>query len=425
MEVGLFLLIAMLVLILLGIPVAFAIGLTSLGAVVIGDYQMIIIPQRMFAGLDSFPMLAIPFFVLSGNLMTAGGINEKIMTWVSSLFGHINGSHGIITCISSGFFGAISGSGTATVASIGGLMIPTMKKKGYSSEFAGAIASSAGIVGILIPPSIFLIVYGNAVQMSITDLFAAAVIPGIGLTVLFIIYTYFKAKKLNVPVEKRSSMQEVLYETRRSIWALLMPLIILGGIFGGIFTPTEAAAVSVVYALIVGFFIYKDLNRHNIGEVFLNSCLTAATLLIVLSASNISSWVLTVARFPELLSRAILSITSVNVIILILINLVLLIAGMFMEGNVAIIILTPILLPLAQATGMSPIQFGVVMCINLCLGLLSPPVGLNLLLGNQMAEARFEKTLRLTIPYFAIGLVVLLMAIYIEPLTMALPNLIK
>ncbi|QTX31398.1 TRAP transporter large permease subunit [Aminithiophilus ramosus] len=421
MEIGVLLLVGMIVLIALSVPVAFAIGIASMSAIIMGHFQLIIIPQKIFAGLDSFPMLAIPFFVLAGNLMTAGGINDKIMRFATAVAGWMRGSLGIITVVASAIFSSISGSGTATVTAIGGITIPAMKKEGYPASFAAAIAGSSSILGPLIPPSIILIVYGSSVQSSIKDLFLAAVIPGLMLTTGFIVYTYFMARRLNLPVSEKLSVPVILRETRKSIWALLMPVIILGGIFGGVFTPTEAAAVSAVYAFVVGVFVYRNIRIGQVGRIFYESCITSTIMLFLVGCSKVSSWVLAVAKVPEAISQGLLSVTSSPVLLLLLINVFLLVVGMFMEANVAVVIFTPILLPIALACGLSVVQFGVVMCLNLCIGLVTPPVGLCALLGNGIAEARLEETLRASIAFMAVGLAVLLLTTYVPALTLWLP----
>lgn len=413
MTIGIFILCAMIALIMLGVPVAFAIGVASMGAIVMGNYELIIIPQKVLAGLDSFPILSIPFFVLAGDLMTSGGLNDRIMKFSSAVAGWVQGSLGIITIVASAIFSAISGSGTASVCAIGGITIPAMKKEGYTKEFAAAINGSAAILGPLIPPSIILIVYGNAVQASITDLFLASVTPGIIMTVTFILYIIYKAKKLNLPVGEKFNAKQVAVETKNGFWALLMPIIILGGIFGGIFTATEAAAVSAVYAFIVGWFVYKNLNIKNLQDVLLNSSITSATLLFVLAASKVSSWALAVAKVPEGISNGILSVSDNPIILLLIINLFLFLVGMFMEANVAVVIFTPILLPLALSCGLTAVQFGVIMCINLCIGLITPPVGLCVLLANTMAEGKLEKTLIDTLPFILVACITLFLSTYL------------
>ncbi|MCI8417699.1 MAG: TRAP transporter large permease subunit [Lachnospiraceae bacterium] len=409
--------------ILLGMPVAYAIGIASVAAIAYGNMELIIVPQKMLAGIDSFPLLAVPFFVLAGNLMTAGGINKKIMDFAGAVAGWISGSKAIITVVASAIFAAISGSGTATVSAIGGVTIPTMKEEGYAPEFAAAVSASSSILGPLIPPSVIMIVYGNATQSSVADLFKAAVVPGILLAFLFVFYSVYYAKKHKLPTTGHLSLWEVGHETKKSIWALLMPVLIIGGIFGGVFTPTEAAAVIVVYAFLVGVFVYRELTWKALPWIVLESGITTASIMILVSASKISSWVLAAGRVPEAIAKAILGISDSPVVLLLLINVLLLIVGMLMEANVAVLIFTPILLPLAAAAGVGTVQLGVIMCVNLCLGLITPPVGLCLLLGNHLAGARFSATFRQTLPFIGIALLVLLLTTYIPQVSLWLPGL--
>jgi C4-dicarboxylate transporter DctM subunit len=424
-TVGAILLLGLIALVVLGMPVAFAIGIASMFSLLAGDYQLIILPQKILAGLDSFPMLAIPFFVLAGNLMTGGGITDKILDFARASVGWMRGSLGIITVLASAIFASISGSGTATVTAIGGITIPAMKKDGYPSELAAAVAASSSTLGPLIPPSIILIVYGNSVQASIRELFMAAVLPGLLLAGGFALYTYFLACRLHLPVGERMGVKAVARQTRRSIWALFMPVLILGGIFGGVFTPTEAAAVSAVYAFLVGAFVYRNLNGSNLGRIFYDSCITSTIMLFLVGCSKASSWVLAVARIPDYIAQEMLSLSSEAAVLLVLINIFLLIVGMFMEANVAVVIFTPLLLPIANVCGLTTVQFGVVMCLNLCIGLLTPPVGLCALLGNNIAEGRLELTLKRCVPFTLIGLIVLMLSTFAPSLTLWLPAFTK
>lgn len=425
MLIGSVLLGVMIALVLLGMPVAFAIGIASAAAIFSGHYSLIILPQKILAGMDSFPMLAIPFFVLAGNLMTGGGITDRILDFTRAAVGWVRGSLGIVTVCASAIFAAISGSGTATVTAIGGITIPAMKKDGYPAELSAAIAASASILGPLIPPSIILIVYGNSVQASIRDLFLAAVLPGLLLAAGVLLLVFLLARRLDLPVGEKLEPHRLARETRKGVWALLMPVIILGGIFGGVFTPTEAAAISAAYAFVVGAFVYRDLDRATTMRVIYDSCITSTIMLFVVGCSKASSWVLAVARVPDSIAAGLLSVTDVPFLLLLLINAFLLFVGMFMEANVAVVIFTPILLPIAVACGLSVVQFGVVMCFNLCLGLLTPPLGLCALLGNNIAEGRLEVTLRWCVCFFAIGAALLMATTYIPALTVWLPALLK
>lgn len=420
---GVILIIMILVFAAIGIPIAFSLGISSLVTILNEGYPLIVIPQKLFNGMDSFPLLAIPFFMLSGDLMNGGGLNKRIIRVANAFLGDLPGSLPIITIVASAFFAAISGSAVATVAAIGGITIPAMIKQGYPDHYAAGVASSASIVGPIIPPSITLIVYGSSLQLSISELFLASAVPGLIMSFVFILVAVYQAKKNNFPKEGKSSWEEKIAAVKDGIWALLMPVIILGGIFYGIFTPTEAAVVSVVYAFIIGLFVYKGFTLRDLPKLLSQAAISTATIMLILATSKILAWVITVINLPTIVANAILGITNNTFLILMFINIILLIVGCLMEANAAIIILIPILVPIVTQLGMSPITFGVIMTVNLCLGLLTPPVGVCLFLGSQIAESKLEKAVISMLPYFAVGLIVLLLTTYIPALTLWLPGL--
>lgn len=424
MNTGLFVVLSLLGLSIMGIPIAFALGLGVLGALYMSGMPLIVIPQKMFCGITSVPLLAVPFFMLAGNLM-AGGINNRILSFSNAILGWVKGSLGVVTVFASAIFAAISGSGVATVSAIGGITIPAMKKEGYPSTFAAAISSVASILGPLIPPSIFLIVYGSATETSIAQLFLGALIPGFTLAVLLALYVFFVAKKNNFASHEWMGTKAVIKETKGSIWALFMPFLILGGIFLGIFTATEAAAISAVYALVVGMFIYKDLKWKNLMSVFSESAVTAAIILLMLATSKASSWVIVTSHLPDEIISLFFSITHNPIIIMLFINCLLLVVGMLMEANAAIIMLTPLLLPLIKTLGISPIHFGIIMALNLCVGLVTPPVGACLYLGNSIAGEKLDRTLKASLPMIIICLGFLLVVTFVPALSTWLPNLMK
>ncbi len=423
---ALVLIIGILVLTLLGVPIGFVLGISSMFAMLYnGNLPLLVIPQKIFTGIDSFPILAIPFFILAGNLMTVGGLNKKIIDFANSIVGWITGSLAMVTVVASMFFAAISGSAVATVSAVGGLTIPSMKKEGYSAPFAGALASSAAVCGPIIPPSIPLIVYGAALGMSISDLFIGALIPGLILGVVMCATAYVISKKNNFPKHGKASLPQILKTGKDGIWALVMPLVILGGIFGGIFTPTEASVIAVVYSLLVGFLIYKDLKISNLYGVIIDSAIGTAVIMIILATSKVSSWIVVTSHLPEIITSGILSYTTSKVGILLLVNLILLVVGCLMEANAAIVILTPVLIPLVMKIGMTPLQFGVVMTFNLCLGLLTPPVGASILIGNDIAKEKMERTVIAALPFFVVGLVILVLITFIPELITYLPEVLS
>lgn len=420
---GAILIILILVFAAVGIPIAYSLGISSLITVVQQGLPLMVIPQKLFAGMDSFPLLAIPFFMLSGDLMNGGGLNKRIIRVANAFLGNLPGSLPIITIVASAFFAAISGSAVATVAAIGGITIPAMKKQGYPDHYAAGIASSASIVGPIIPPSITLIVYGASLQLSISKLFLASAVPGLILSGSFILVAIYQAKKNNFPKEGKTDLKEKITALKDGFWALMMPVIILGGIFSGLFTPTEAAVVSVVYALIIGLFVYKGFTIKDLPRILGEAAVSTATIMLILATSKILAWVITVIKLPVMVANAILGLTNSTFLIFMLINFILLIVGCLMEANAAIIILIPILVPIVTQLGMSPITFGVLMTVNLCLGLLTPPVGVCLLLGSQIAGSKFEKAVVSMLPFFIVGIIVLFLVTYVPALTLWLPGL--
>ena len=424
MSAGLIVIILLLVLSILGIPIYLALGIGTLVALNMADMPFIVLPQKLFAGMNSSSLLAIPFFMLAGNIMSRS-ITGKLIDVSNALIGWIKGSLAVVTVLASALFGAISGSGVATASAVGGTTIPAMKEEGYPDHFAAAISGIASILGPIIPPSITLIVYASITDLSVSKLFVGSVIPGVLMVVGLIVYALFYGKKNDLPAHKRKSAKEVLSIFKDSIWALLMPVIILGGIFGGIFTATESAAVAVVYALLVSLLIYKDIKIKDIPGIFVDGAISTATILMLVGISKSSGYVITTSGLPQQVLEVFSSFTNSAVVILLLLNILFLIIGMLMEANAAIIMMTPILLPLLNAFGIDPLQFGIMMSFNLCIGLITPPVGICLLMTNQIAGARFVQTLKSVLPMLLIGIVVLMLVTYIPQVTTFLPGLIK
>jgi len=388
------------------------------------DMPMLVLPQKLFAGMNSASLLAIPFFVLAGNLMSRS-ITNKLIDVANAIIGRIKGSLALITIVASGLFGAISGSGVATASAIGGITIPAMKKEGYPAPFATAVASISSILGPIIPPSITLIVYASITNISVSSLFIGSVIPGVMLVLFLMGYALYYGKKHDLPAHERQSPKEIVKTFKSSIWALLMPVIILGGIFGGVFTPTEAAAVAVVYALFVSLFVYKDLKWSELPNAFVDASVSTATIMVMVGLSKASSYVVVTSGLPQMLMEAFSAFTDSKFVILLLLNLLFLVIGMLMEANAAIIMMTPILTPLMTAYHIDPLAFGIVMSFNLCIGLVTPPVGLCLLLCNQIGETSLAKSLKAMLPMLLLSFIVLMLITYIDPLTTFLPSLLK
>lgn len=423
MNIGLVVILLLLVLAFLGIPIYIALGIGTLVALNMAGMPMLILPQKLFAGMNSSSLLAIPFFILAGNLMSRS-ITGKLIDVANALIGWIRGSLALVTIVASGLFGAISGSGVATASAIGGITIPAMKKEGYPAPFATAVASISSILGPIIPPSITLIVYASITNVSVSALFVGSVIPGILLIGSLMIYALFYGKKHNLPAHQRQTPRQIAHTFKESIWALLMPVIILGGIFGGIFTPTEAAAVAVVYALVISLFVYKDMKWSELPTAFVDASVSTATIMVMVGLSKASSYVVVTSGLPQLLMNVFTSITNSKIVILLLLNLLFLIIGMLMEANAAIIMMTPILTPLLTAFNIDPLAFGIIMSFNLCIGLVTPPVGLCLLLCNQIGGTSLAKSLKAMMPMLLLAVLVLLLITYIEPLTTFLPSLL-
>ncbi|GHH98927.1 TRAP transporter large permease [Neobacillus kokaensis] len=425
------------ILVILQVPIAIALATASLLVVLIeGTVPLTLFIQTSFSSMDSFPLVAIPFFILAGDIMSRGGMARRLVEFIQSFVGSLTGSLGIITIIASFIFAAISGSGAATVASIGAILIPYMLKNGYAPGYAASISASAGALGPIVPPSIVFILYGVMSNSSISDLFIAGIFPGVLVAVALLIVNYFISKKEGFGLldkrtvletaaaaaeKNKASFWKALNEAK---WALLAPILILGGIYGGVVTPTEAAVVAVVYSLIICLFIYREITMKELLETFLQSARTTGSVLIFVSAATFFGQVLSIERIPQFLAETIQSITTNPIIILLIINLFLLIVGMFMETVAAVLIFVPLLLPIVLPLGIDPVHFGMIICLNLSLGLITPPLGINLFIGSNIANIPFEKTFRYVAPIFGALLVVLLIITYVPSITLFLPNLI-
>ena len=424
MNAGLLIIILLLGLAFLGFPIYIALGIGTLAALNMAGMPALVLPQKLFAGMNSSSLLAIPFFILAGNIMSRS-ITVKLIDIANAIIGWIRGSVAVVTVLASALFGAISGSGVATASAIGGITIPAMQREGYPSEFSTAIASISSILGPIIPPSITLIVYASITNVSVSQLFMGSVIPGILLAGSLIVYALVYGKRKNLPAHEKQTPKQIGHAFKEGIWALLMPIIILGGIFGGIFTPTEAAAVAVVYALIISLTVYRDMKLSELPQVFVEASVSTATIMMMVGLSKASSYVVVTSGLPQQLLDVFTSITSNRIVILLLLNLLFLIIGMLMEANAAIIMMTPILTPLLTAFNIDALQFGIVMSFNLCIGLVTPPVGLCLLICNQIAKTRLMKALKAMMPMLLISVIVLMLITYIPALTTWLPSMIK
>ena len=417
------------ILLVIGAPIAVCIGFAPIASMVVGGQadQLFIAAQRMVTALDSTVLIAIPMFVLAGGIMGKGGISKQIVNLCYELFGWLPGSLGVVTVVACMFFAAISGSAPATVAAIGGIMIPQMIDDGYPAGFSAALAASGGIIGCIIPPSIPFVNYALITGCSVSELFAGGVIPGILMGIALCIVCVYYASKYKWGSRKKGIVARDVFKAFKSaIWAILMPVIILGGIYSGLFTPTEAAAVACVYGYLASVFIYRGIKTRDMYGIAFESVKTSAMIMFIVATANIFSFIVTRQQVPAKLSDLVLGLTDNWVIILLIINIILLINGCFMETTASTYIYTPILYPLVTSLGYDPIQFGVVIVMNLTMGLITPPLGINLFVANGIDKrVVFAEQVRRVVPMFLVLVVVLMLVTYIPGLSLALVNLMR
>ena len=424
---GIVLFVTLLVFLVLNVPVGIAIGLASLAAITTNPRMTdSFIVSQLISGSDSFPLMAIPLFILAGELMAAGGVSKRILNVCNVFLGRVTGGLAIVTVVVCMFFAAVSGSGPATVAAVGSMVVPTMLEKGYSKSFTLACVACAGCIGVIIPPSIPMVIYGTSTGTSVSTMFMAGFLPGILIGVSLCLYSSFYCKKHGYINKDAApfSWGNVGYALKDGVWALLVPVIILGGIYGGIFTPTEAAAVAVAYGLVVGLFVYRDLKLKDLYRIFASAALTTATILIILGTATTFGRILTLERVPMLIADFFESVTDRRIVLLMLINILLLIVGTFMDMTPACLIFTPIFLPICQALGMNTIHFGIMMIFNLCIGTITPPVGTTLFVGVKVGKTRIEQVISPLLYYFGAIFIVLMLVSYIPALSLWLPGLL-
>ena len=410
----------MFLLMMIGSPIAVALGVaTMVTMTATTNISLTTMSTACLSGLDSFPLMAIPFFMLAGNLMKSGGISRRILDFADAVVGWVTGSVGMVTVVASMFFAALSGSSPATVTAIGGITIPEMKEEGYDPAYATAITAAAGTIGVIIPPSIPFVIYGVAAQCSISDLFLAGIIPGILIGVVLMIVNYVTAKKHGFGHTKKFHAGHLLRTLGDSIWALLVPVIILGGIYGGIFTPTESAVAAILYSIFVGVFIYHELDLKSILEAFKETALINGQTTFLVGISMAFARFLTMSQVPGTLAKGILGISN-PIAILLVINLVLLVVGCFIDNISSTVILTPILLPIVAGIGMSPIQFGIVMTVNLAIGFITPPYGCNLFFASAISNVSVVDIAKKILPMIGVMLIVLMALTFIPALSIGI-----
>lgn len=405
---------AMLLLIFLGLPIGYAIATSTIITFIgFSTTPLRIVAQNAFTGIDSFVLLAIPFFILAGILMSAGGVARRLIDIADAFIGWITGGLGMASVMTATFFGAISGSGAATTSAVGSLMLPEMKRKKYGDEFSATLIASAGSIGVIIPPSIPFVVYGVTVGVSVGDLFLAGIPAGIGMCVVLMIACYIISKKKGYRgSDTRPSIKNIAVTMKEGIWALLAPVIILGGIYSGIFTPTESAVVAVVYSIIVGLFVYKELNFKSLKEAFYQSAVLNGVIVFIIGFSGAMAKFLTLEQVPQKVSDGILSLTHNPFLILLIINVFLLIVGMLIDNIPAIIILSPIFLPVVQSVGVTPLQFGVIIVLNLAIGYVTPPYGTTLFVASAISKISVDRLSRYAIIFTLILCIPLALVTY-------------
>lgn len=404
----------------LTVPIGIAIGLAVLFTILYtGSMPVEFLMKELTNSVDSFPLLAVPYFIIAGEIMGKGGISKRLFNVADSMVGNKTGGIAMATIITCMFFAAISGSGPATVAAIGGIMIPAMVQKGYDKRFATAVVAAAGSIGVIIPPSIPMVIYGVSGSVSIGEMFIAGIIPGILVGIGLMVYSYIHSKKMGYTgSNQETTLKSILTALWQAKWALMIPVVILGGIYGGIFTPTEAAVVAVVFGLIVSVFVYKELKLKDLPQIFVDSALTTASVLVIVGAATAFGRLLTLEQIPNQIAEAMISISSEPLIIMMLITLLLLIVGCFMDTIAAIIILTPILLPVALQIGYDPIHFGIIMIVNLAIGFITPPLGVNLFVGAGISGLSLEQLSKAIVPFFFAMVFTLLIIIVIPQISL-------
>lgn len=417
---GLFLLLT-----LLGVPVAYTLCLSVASILVFFmDKPLVMVTQIMFSGIDSFSFMAVPFFMLAGSFMSAGGVTQRLVSFSQSLVGSFTGGLAQTVSVSGCFFAAISGSSAATTAALGTTMVNEMEKKGYSRDWAAGVVASSGVVGIVIPPSITMVVYGVIADTSIGDMFVGGFIPGImmGLSMMFV--SWYLARKRGIKPSGKFSPLGVVKAFKESFFALMTPVIIIGGIYGGIFTPTEAAAVAVVYGIFVGLFIYKELKFKDFPQIIFQAVLGTTMIMLLVGAANVFGWLLTNLQIPHEIGQFVVSITDSPIMFLLAMNILLLIAGTMVNASAAVVILTPIFLPVAKTLGIDPLFFGVLMVVNLAIGCITPPVGLDLFVASAITKVPIERVMAASLPYLYALLATLAVLTMFPWFITFLPNLL-
>lgn len=412
------------ILLILGIPISLVLGITTVVYFLINGQALLLesTPLRMFSGLENFGLLAIPLFMLMGEIMNEGGITTRLVNFAKLILGHFRGGLAYVTVVANMFLASILGSANAQAAMMSKVMVPQMEKEGYKREFAGAITLASSIIAPIIPPSMIFIIYGTLSSTSIGAMFMAGILPGVLYGFAFMGMIAYMGYKHNFPKSERSSFKEIFQGILKTLPALLIPLIVVVGILRGIFTATESAAVACFLAIIIGLFVYRELDIKKFPKMLVNTVTNTATVTFLIIMANIFGWMIAFEQIPQLMADLILSFTESPWVFLLLVNVLLLIVGMLIDGIAALVILVPVLMPLVHALEIDPIHFGVIICINLTLGLLTPPVGTGLFIVSSMADIKFERLVKAVFPFIIVSVVVLFIITYIPDLVLFIPR---
>jgi len=411
----------------IGMPIVFAMGLSTVVFLVLfgQGIPLTVIPHQMVAGVDNFPLLAIPFFFLAGELMNATGITQRLVAFSSAIVGHIRGGLAYVVIVTNVIMAGFSGTALADASATGSVLIPAMKREGYHADFAAAITAAAATIGPIIPPSIPMIIYAVVAEVSVGSLFLSGVVPGLLMGLYLFVTVFFISRQRGYPVRVRSSLTELWGATRRAIWALMAPVIILGGIIAGVVTATEAGVLAVVYSLIVGFFIHRELRLRHLPRIFRETAIGTAIVMIIVGASGVMGWLVANLRIGEVVVAGVTTLTQSPWVILLLLNIFFLIVGCLMDPLAGMLIFIPVILPLIKHVGINPVHFGLVVVLNLMIGLLTPPVGYLLYLSAAMAGVSIDRVIREVGPLIVALLVVLAISTYWPGLVMWVPNLFQ
>lgn len=414
------------VFLILGIPISVSLGLAAVSCLMLFDFPLSMFPPVMYASLGKFTLLAIPFFILAGVIMEYAGISKRLVNLANVMVGHVTGGLAIVTVVVTCFFAAISGSGPATVAAIGSILIPAMVSAGYDKGFAAALMASSGNVGIIIPPSIAFVVFGVLAEVSIGRLFIAGVIPGIllGLVLIAVSLILIRKQRHTLIHNPKCSWKEKWLAFKDAFWGLLTPVIILGGIYGGFVTPTEAAGVAVVYGLVVGMFIYREIHLNDLWKLLVDATVGSAVVMFIIAFASVFAWFLTTGHIASAIAETVLSLTENKILLLVMMNVIFLFAGCFIDAASAFFIFVPIMLPVIREIGMDPVVFGVFMTMNLAIGMATPPIGLNIFVACNIANIPLKEISIKIVPFIIASLIALALVTFIPGLSLWLPDLL-